>query len=111
MRNFKLYKILISNIVDYCFDLLHLCKIVHDLLDVKLDNVSITPSVNRQALRNPGFGLNPEVAFTSLKFYGFANRACKLWNLLPHKILRLFFGRYRNAIYRLNLVKLHHRGH
>ena len=69
------------------FNLLFLYKIVHGLLDVKLDNVSITPSVSRQALRNHGFGLNPGLTFTSLKFYGFAYRACKLWNLLPHKIV------------------------
>ena len=101
------------------FDLLHLYKIMHGLLDVKLDNVSITLSVSRQALRNHGFGLNPGVAFnslkfygfTNLKFYGFANRACKLWNLLPHKILQLPFGRFSIAIYRLNLVELYHTGH
>ena len=58
---------------------------MHGLLDVKLDNVSITPTVSRQALRYYGFGLNPGVAFTSHKFYGFAYRACKLWNLLPYK--------------------------
>ena len=52
------------------FDFLYLYKIVHGLLDVKLDNVSITPSVTRQALHNHCFGLNPGVAFTSLEFYG-----------------------------------------
>ena len=93
------------------FDLLYLYKIVYGLLDVKLDNVSITPSVSRQALRNYGFGLNPGVACTSLKFYGFAYRACTPWNLLRHKILQLPFGRFRNAIYRLNLVELYHTVH
>ena len=84
---------------------------MHGLLDVKLDNVSMTPSISRQALRHHGFGSNPGVAFTSLKFYGFAYRACKLWNLLPHKILQLPFGRFRNASNRLNLVELYHTGH
>ena len=93
------------------FDLMYLYKIVHGLLNVKLDNVSITPSVSRQALCNHGFGLNPGVAFTSLKFYGFAYCACKIWNLLPHKILQLPFRRFRNAIYRLNLVELYNTWH
>ena len=93
------------------FDLLYLYKIVHGLVDIKLDNVNITPSVSRQALCNHDFGLNHRVAHTSFKFYGFAYRACKLWNLLPHKILQLPFGRLNYAIYRLNLVELHHTGH
>ena len=46
------------------FDLLYLYKILHGLLDVKLDSVSVAPSVSRQALRNHGFGLNLGVAFT-----------------------------------------------
>ena len=93
------------------FDLLYLYKVLHSLLHVTLDNVSITPSVSRQALRNHGFGLNPGVAFTSQKFYGFAYRACKLGNLLPNKILQSPFGRFRNLIYRLHLIDLYHTGH
>ena len=46
-------------------------------------DIGASPVTERQSLRNYGVGLNVWKPLSSQRLFCFANRACKVWNLLP----------------------------
>ena len=64
-------------------DLVFLHKIVHGFVDINMYDIGISPVTERQSLRNYGVGLNVCKPLSNQRIFCFANRACKVWNLLP----------------------------
>ena len=91
-------------------DIATLYKIVHGFIDVNIHDFGISP-VTQHSLRNYGLGLKVVKPLTSLRMFSFANRSCKLWNLLPKNIVLLSIGKFKNYVHNCDLVKLYHTGH
>ena len=74
------------------------------------NTIGISP-VTQHSLRKYGLGLKVVKPLTSLRMFSFANRSCKLWNLLPKNIVLLQIGKFKNYVHNCDLVKLYHTGH
>ena len=53
-------------------------------------DISVSPVTERQSLHNYGIGLNVCKSISSQRMFYFANRACKVWNLLPTNAVLLY---------------------
>ena len=91
-------------------DIVTLYKIVHGFINVNIHDFGISP-VTQHSLRKYGLGLKVVKPLTSLRMFSFANRSCKLWNLLPINIVLLSIGKFKNYVHNCDLVKLYHTGH
>ena len=86
-------------------DLVLLYKIVHGLVDINMYDIGVSPVTEKQSLRNYGVGLNVCKPLPSQRMFCFANRACKVWNLLPTNAVLLRFSLFKTYIYNFILNK------
>ena len=76
-------------------DLVLLYKIVHGFVDINMYDIGVSPVTERQSLRNYGVGLNVCKSLSSQCMLCFANRTCKVWNLLPINAVLLRFSLFK----------------
>ena len=78
---------------------------MHGFLDINLYDIGISPVTERLSLHNYDFGLNVCKSLSSQRMFCFANRACKVWNLLPTNAVLLRFSLFKKYIYNFILNK------
>ena len=61
-------------------DFVLLYKIVHGFVNINMYDIGISLVIERQSLRNYGFGLNVCKPLSSQRMFCFVNRVCKVWN-------------------------------
>ena len=83
-------------------------KIEHGISAVKLNDLGVLPLSNRHT-RSYGSGLIACAPISSVSVFNFAHRTCKLWNMLPKKVLLMSLSQFKCYIYNINQV-LWHRG-
>ena len=80
----------------FYLDLVLLYKIVHGFVDINMNDIGVSPVTERQSLRNYSVGLNVCKPLSSQRMFCFANRTCKVWNLLPTNAVLLHFSLLKN---------------
>ena len=86
-------------------DLVLLYKIVHGFADIYMYDIGVSPVTERQSLHKYGVGLNVCKPLSSQRMSCFANRACKVWNLLPTNAVLLRLSLFKKYIYNFILNK------
>ena len=72
---------------------------MHEFVDINMYEIGVSPVTERQSLRNYCVGLNVYKPLLSQRMFCFANRSCKIWNLLPTNAVLLRFSLFKKYIY------------
>ena len=76
-----------------------LYKIVHGFVDMNMYDTGVSPVTERLSLRSCGVGLNVCKLMPSQRMFCFANRACKVCNILPTNAVLLRFSLLKKYMY------------
>ena len=83
---------------------------MHWFVDINMYEIGVSPVTERQSLRSYGVELNVCKPVSSQRMLCFANRAYKVWNLLPANAVLLCFSLFKKYVHNFILNK-HNMGH